>query len=196
MPPRETATRFVVVAFLLMQDARCRNIDLKIADREYWFVSMPFSKPASFSRPMSFSKQCLSAAALAGLVALAGCKTSGTGVAADAASASVSPAASSAPFIAALQGGIVARSGIELNKSDRQRALEAEYRALEAARGGQPVAWSGRGVSGEVVAAAPYQVGSQNCRQYTHTLTLEGNKQAVARGAACRNPNGSWSPLT
>ena len=163
---------------------------MKIADREYRFVSMAFSKPKSISG------NCLSAVALIALTALAGCKTTGTGVAAGTASATVSPAASSAPFIAALQGGIVARSGVELNKSDLQRALEAEYRALEAARGGQPVAWSGRGVSGEVVAAAPYQVGSQNCRQYTHTLTLEGNKQAVARGAACRNPNGSWTPLT
>lgn len=190
MRPRETATRFVLIACLPRRTLRsgrkmrrCRDSELKIADREYWFVSMPFSR------------HCLSAVVLTAFAALAGCKTTGTGVAAGTGSA-VTPAASSAPFIAALQGGIVARSGVELSKSDRQRALEAEYRALEAARGGQPVAWSGRGVSGEVVAAAPYQVGSQNCRQYTHTLTLEGNKQAVARGAACRNPNGSWTPLT
>jgi len=98
------------------------------------------------------------------------------------------------PFIASLEGGIVARTGVELSDSDRQRALEAEYRALEAAPGGQPVVWSGRGVSGQVVAAAPYQVGSQNCRQYTHTVTAEG-KQTQARGAACRNPDGSWTPL-
>lgn len=109
------------------------------------------------------------------------------------------PAFSSSPspstrYITALQGGIVGRAGVEISASDRSRALEAEYRALEAAPGGQPVAWSGRGVSGEVVAAAPYQVGSQNCRQYTHTLST-GEKQAKARGAACRNPDGSWSPL-
>ena len=102
-----------------------------------------------------------------------------------------------AVYITALQGGLVSRnSAAQLSKADMQRALEAEYRALEAAPGGQPVVWQGKGVTGSVVAAAPYQVGSQNCRQYTHTLTLEGNKQAVARGAACRNPNGSWTPLT
>jgi surface antigen len=45
-----------------------------------------------------------------------------------------------------------------------------------------------------VVAAAPYQVGSQNCRQYTHTITVDG-KDTVSRGSACRNNDGSWSPL-
>ena len=78
-----------------------------------------------------------------------------------------------------------------MSDSDKQRALEAEYRALEAAPGGQPVVWSGRTMSGQVVAAAPYQVGSQNCRQYTHTVTVDG-KQTVARGSACRNDNGTW----
>ncbi|MGN7291808.1 hypothetical protein [Rhizobium sp. SAFR-030] len=99
------------------------------------------------------------------------------------------------PFIAALQGGIVGSSGIEISTADRQRALEAEYRALEGAAVGQPVVWAGRGAKGEVVAAAPYQVGSQNCRQYRHTLSASG-KEVKARGAACRNPDGTWTPLT
>ena len=76
-----------------------------------------------------------------------------------------------------------------------QRALEAAYRALEAAPGGQPVVWQGKGVTGSVVAAAPFQVGSQNCRQYSHTLTVEGRETAT-RGAACRNANGAWAPLS
>jgi surface antigen len=100
----------------------------------------------------------------------------------------------SAAFITALQGGIAGRSGVELSDSDKQRAVEAEYRALEGAAVGQPVAWSGRNASGRVVAAAPYQVGSQNCRQYTHTLIVDG-KDTVVRGAACRNGDGSWTPL-
>ena len=100
----------------------------------------------------------------------------------------------SATYIAALQGGIIGRSGVDISDSDLQRALEAEYRALESAAVGQPVVWSGRNVSGRVVASAPYQVGSQNCRQYTHSVTIDG-KETVARGSACRNDNGSWSPL-
>lgn len=103
------------------------------------------------------------------------------------------PSASTA-FITALQGGLVGRSGVTLSDSDKQRALEAEYRALEGAAVGQPMLWTGKDISGKVVAAAPYQVGSQNCRQYTHTLTVDG-KDTVVRGAACRNDDGSWSPL-
>nr|WP_245262655.1 hypothetical protein [Ensifer sp. BR816] len=135
---------------------------------------------------------------VASTVALAGCgTTSGTqGGAAASLGAAAAGGASSAAYIEALQGGVIARLGhIELGKSDRQRALEAEYRALEAAPGGQPVAWEGRGVSGSVVAAAPYQVGSQNCRQYSHTVAVKG-QSSTARGAACRNSDGTWSPLT
>lgn len=102
----------------------------------------------------------------------------------------------SATYIAALEGGVVERAGgASLGRADRQRALEAEYRALEAAPGGQPVTWGSGDVKGSVVAAAPYQVGSQNCRQYSHTVTVDG-RIATARGAACRNPNGTWTPLT
>lgn len=98
-------------------------------------------------------------------------------------------------YIAALQGGIVSRSGVRLSSGDRERALEAEYRALEAAPGGQPVTWEGRSARGQVVAAAPFQVGAQNCRQYTHKLSVDG-RESESRGAACRNANGTWTPLT
>lgn len=136
---------------------------------------------------------------VASTVALAGCGTTGGGKGGAAVAglgAAAAGGASSAAYIEALQGGVIARlDNIELGKSDRQRALEAEYRALEAAPGGQPVAWEGRGVSGSVVAAAPYQVGSQNCRQYSHTVVVKG-QSSTARGAACRNSDGTWSPLT
>jgi surface antigen len=125
-------------------------------------------------------------------VALSGCQTTKSGASSGLFGAG-KPSAS-ASIIEALQGGIVGRTGVTLSDSDRQRALEAEYRALEGAAVGQPVVWSGRNVSGKVVAAAPYQVGSQNCRQYTHTLTVDG-KDTLARGSACRNEDGSWAPL-
>lgn len=98
-------------------------------------------------------------------------------------------------YITALQGGIIGRSGAPLNDSDRQRALEAEYKALEFSGVGQAVNWNSNNAKGEVVAAAPYQVGSQNCRQYTHSVTA-GGRDVKARGTACRNSDGAWSPLT
>jgi len=160
---------------------------------------------SEFSRIMMISAEVRRALAsggriaiVASTVALAGCSTSsaqrGSAAAAFGAVSTRSP--SSAAYIDALRGGVIARlGGIKLGESDRQRALEAEYRALEAAPGGQPVLWEGRGVSGSVVAAAPYQVGSQNCRQYSHTVIVEGQSTS-GRGAACRNSDGSWTPLT
>ncbi|WP_429808118.1 hypothetical protein [Ensifer sp. B1-9] len=135
-------------------------------------------------------------AVIASAVALAGCGTTAGGKGAVAGLGSTATRMSSTTYIAALQGGVIGRlADLDIGSSDRQRALEAEYRALEAAPGGQPVTWDGRGVSGSVVAAAPYQVGSQNCRQYSHTVTIKSQTK-TARGAACRNPDGSWTPLT
>jgi surface antigen len=103
----------------------------------------------------------------------------------------------SAYYIRALKGGLLVHvPGLKLSANDLNRGLEAEYRALETAPGGQTITWQGPdGASGEVVAAAPYQVGSQNCRQYTHTVTAAGAQPVAAKGAACRNANGSWTPL-
>ncbi len=100
-------------------------------------------------------------------------------------------------FVRALDGGLISKiDGTNLGAEDRKLALQAEYKALEDAPGGQAVPWSGAtGVSGTVVAATPYQVGTQNCRQYTQTVNVDG-RSLVSRGAACRNPNGTWTPLS
>lgn len=100
-------------------------------------------------------------------------------------------------YVRALNGGLVSQiAGANLGDEDKKLALQAEYKALEEAPGGQAVQWSGAsGISGAVVAATPYQVGTQNCRQYTQTVNVDG-KAMMARGAACRNPNGTWTPLT
>lgn len=128
------------------------------------------------------------------LAIVSGCSTSGGSASVGRGLLSPKPS-SSAGYITALQGGIVSRSGADLSSSDRSRALEAEYRALEEAVGGQPMAWKGNDASGEVIANAPYQVGAQNCRQYRHTVKVDG-RDMVARGAACRNSDGTWTPLS
>lgn len=128
------------------------------------------------------------------LAVASGCSTASRSSTAARGILSPKPSASAA-YITALQGGIVSRSGADLSSSDRSRALEAEYRALEEAAGGQQIDWKGDGASGVVSANAPYQVGAQNCRQYRHTVTIAG-RELMARGAACRNPDGTWTPLT
>jgi surface antigen len=101
-------------------------------------------------------------------------------------------------FLAALNGGIITTvAGNTLSDRDRRKALVAEYTALESAPVGQSVTWTNErsGLSGEVSAAQAYQVGAQNCRQYTHTLRGAG-APAVAKGTACRSEEGTWTPLT
>ncbi|UCA46453.1 MULTISPECIES: membrane protein [unclassified Pseudochrobactrum] len=99
--------------------------------------------------------------------------------------------------LAPMGNGILGSAGSQLTASDRRSAIEAEYKALEYAPKGEAVSWKGRSgkASGEVTAAQPYQVGSQNCRQYSHSFTVDGAPQLV-RGTACRNDDGSWTPLT
>lgn len=126
--------------------------------------------------------------ALACMAALTGCTTTSlvTGP-------STGPTKST--IAEALGSGLVGQLGVDLGR-DRGRALEAEYSALEHTPAGRAVPWKGDGRwSGEVVAAQPYRVGSQDCRQYTHRL-IDGQQQREARGTACRNADGSWTPLT
>ena len=135
--------------------------------------------------------------ALAALVALSACSTSGGVKPIAFAPTNPAPSETQPPLLAALNGGVLPagdRSG--LSQGDVLRALEAEYSALERAPAGQAVTWAGSaGASGTVIPAAPYQVGRQNCRQYAHTATI-GGRQVSGQGAACRNEDGSWTLLT
>lgn len=102
-----------------------------------------------------------------------------------------------AGIVEAMAGGLVGGlTGSDLDSRDRRRALEAEYRALEYMQAGQSVTWGKAGSDryGEVVAGSPYRVGAQNCRQYKHTVQIS-QRSRTAHGAACRNDDGSWTPL-
>lgn len=97
----------------------------------------------------------------------------------------------------AIIGGLVGGAiGNALDEEDRRRAYEAELRALEAEGPGAPVSWRGeRGAYGTIVAGPPYAYQShQRCREYTHTVYINGQPQ-TARGIACRNPDGTWSQV-
>lgn len=94
----------------------------------------------------------------------------------------------------ALVGGIVGHQiGRSLDERDRMLAREAEYEALEEGRSGVARSWrnpdSGR--YGEVVPSRPYRRGSQDCRDYAHTVYIDGRPE-VLRGTACRTRDGEW----
>lgn len=142
-------------------------------------------------------------ALISALLAVSGCTTlggKGPGVTETPQPASLPPGGGkvATTIISAMGGGLVGGSiGAGLSDAEKRSALEAEYKALEYTASGQKVTWKGdrSAHSGEVVAAQPYRVGSQDCRQYTHTV-FTGTAGATARGTACRNADGSWTPLT
>ncbi|HVY57148.1 MAG TPA: RT0821/Lpp0805 family surface protein [Xanthobacteraceae bacterium] len=97
---------------------------------------------------------------------------------------------------AAIGGLIGNRIGAALDDDDRQRAYAAQMEALETGPSGAPVTWSNpdSGRHGTVVPGPAYQQNGMNCRQYTHTVYIDGQPQ-TARGTACRNPDGTWNPI-
>ena len=94
-------------------------------------------------------------------------------------------------------GEISAVAGFGLTENERKAALKAEFEALEYSPTGHPVGWrsASTGNYGEVTAFQTYDVGTANCRKYTHRLTING-KLETASGAACKEQDGTWEPLT
>src|SRR6266699_6587486 len=89
---------------------------------------------------------------------------------------------------AAIGGMIGNRIGAGMDDEDRRLAYDAQVQALESGRSGAAVPWrnpdSGR--YGTVVPGQAYQANGLQCRQYTHTIYINGRPQ-IARGNACRN---------
>src|SRR6188472_1988200 len=88
-------------------------------------------------------------------------------------------------------GGILGnRIGAAMDDEDKQRAYAAQMDALETGRSGAPVAWENpdSGRRGSIIPGPAYDRRGTKCREYTHTIYIDGRPQ-VARGAACRNPD-------
>ncbi len=124
-------------------------------------------------------------------IAVSGCATRDTGVSTGVAA---TPASGQPVSAVALESGLVERAGVALSPADRAKALQAEQYALASVPAGETVSWQGRDAEGSVTAASPYQVGDQNCRQYTQRVFVNG-QEYVGRGAACRGDDGLWTLL-
>lgn len=97
--------------------------------------------------------------------------------------------------VGAVAGGIVGSEiGRSLDDRDRRLARQAEMDAWERGVSNQPVRWRNpdNGRYGEVIPGPSYNRGPQPCREYTHTVYIDGRPQAM-RGTACRNPDGTWN---
>jgi surface antigen len=86
-------------------------------------------------------------------------------------------------------------SGAGLDDDDKQRAYAAQIQALESTGAGAPVGWKNpdSGHYGSIVPGPTFDRGGNKCRQYTHTIYIDG-KPSTARGSACRSANGRWIP--
>jgi surface antigen len=109
-------------------------------------------------------------------------------------------------LVGALAGGLIGsqfgggtgdRIGASMDDEDKKLAYAAQVQALESGPTGTAVPWrnpdSGR--YGSVVPGRAYQANGLQCRPYTHTIYINGTPQ-VARGNACRNPDGTWTVVS
>jgi surface antigen len=99
--------------------------------------------------------------------------------------------------IGAAAGGLLGSAiGASLDEQDRQMAYAAEVQALESGAPGAPIGWrSDHSAYYGTIVPGPYHTRSgRRCREFSHTIYVNGEPE-VARSVACRNPDGSWTPV-
>jgi surface antigen len=104
------------------------------------------------------------------------------------------PSPGAAPLLAAWAGSAL---GARLDETDRQLASEAEYEALESLAAGASRDWRNpaSGHRGSVSPGPAYSVNQYTCRDYVDQITVDGRSETV-RSTACRQPDGSWRPIS
>ena len=84
--------------------------------------------------------------------------------------------------------------GRTMDDVDKSKASQAQQVALERNRTGVASSWVNpdNGHSGSVVPKSAYQTArGETCRNYDHTVTIDGRSEVVT-GTACRQQDGSW----
>jgi surface antigen len=96
----------------------------------------------------------------------------------------------------AVLGGLLGNQiGRSLDEQSRREAYLAEERALEYGPPGTPVAWRHQAYYGTVTPGPYYErPGYARCREFAHTIYIDGRPE-TARGVACREPDGTWTPV-
>jgi surface antigen len=104
----------------------------------------------------------------------------------------------------AIGAGVVAggflgnKIGAELDCKDQQYHYETTQNALEAQKTGQASTWSNpdTGHSGQVIPNHTYtSANGMPCRDFTQTIYVDGKYEEV-KGSACREPDGTWKPVS
>jgi len=97
----------------------------------------------------------------------------------------------------AVVGGIVGSEiGRKLDEADRRRASAAEYYALEEEDVGGARRWESpdSGHRGKVVVLDEYREDGRLCRDYEHTIYIDGEPD-VLKGTSCRGEDGRWRSI-
>src|SRR5262249_1942489 len=100
--------------------------------------------------------------------------------------------------IGAAAGGLLGSAiGASMGEQDRQRAYAA---GMQAPGSGAPRAPGGgrsdhTAYYGAIVPGPSYSRGGMRGREYSHTNYVNGRPE-IARGTACRNPDGTWTPIS
>ncbi|PLW76946.1 RT0821/Lpp0805 family surface protein [Cohaesibacter celericrescens] len=86
--------------------------------------------------------------------------------------------------------------GKMMDENDQRYAYQAQNNALEYGRAGSPVTWNNpdTGNRGQIVPTQAYTTNNLTCRDYTHTIYIDGQPE-TARGQACRQSDGTWKPV-
>jgi Surface antigen len=104
----------------------------------------------------------------------------------------------------AIGAGVVAggflgnRIGKALDCKDQQYHYETTQNALETQKTGHSSSWSNpdSGHSGKITPTRTYtSADGVPCREFTQTIYVDGKTEEVP-GSACRQPDGTWQPVT
>ena len=80
-----------------------------------------------------------------------------------------------------------------MTAKDSSEANSAQFYALQFGRPGAPRQWAGdKGTTGSVAVGPYVRVNNLDCRDFTHTVKLNG-ADYVRKGTACREQNGNWN---
>jgi surface antigen len=138
-------------------------------------------------------------------LALAGCSSTGTGrvaqapvVAQPAIAQPLVPTSAqtvqTARLTTSIANGFVDPAALALmTAKDSNEANSAQFYALQFGRPGAPRQWAGdKGTTGSVAVGPYVRVNNLDCRDFTHTVKLNGTDY-VKKGTACREQNGNWN---
>ena len=138
-------------------------------------------------------------------LALAGCSSTGTARVAQAPVATqpviaqpmvptTAQTVQTARLTTSIANGFVDPAALALmTAKDSNEANSAQFYALQFGRPGAPRQWAGdKGTTGSVAVGPYVRVNNLDCRDFTHTVKLNGT-DSVKKGTACREQNGNWN---